>query len=305
MKISRGTWALLGVVLVWSLPSIFQHYLARHYDVWTQNFYRYLIGFISILPLALWELKKGARMDGKSALACLWPALPNAIHQVAQTTAVVVMLPGLYMVLGRFSVILAAIMALIFFPDERYIIRHWKFQVGVGLGLAGMAGLCGWIPFYASGRGEQMDDVLIGLLMTAAFSWALYGVMVKRFVIHINAGLAFAAISFFTTLIQFPLMMWFGHPELPLQTSWQVNAILVFSAIICIGVGHTLYLWAIAEFGVAVSQNTLFLCPIGTMAVSYIFFGETITLKQGILAGLLLIGAALALNVPRKEKSPT
>ena len=49
-NISRGYLALFATVIIWSLPSLFQFYLLRYYDVWAQNFYRYSVACIAIAP---------------------------------------------------------------------------------------------------------------------------------------------------------------------------------------------------------------------------------------------------------------
>ena len=45
--------------------------------------------------------------------------------------------PGVYAIFIRSSVIFSALLALAFFPEERWIIRQWQFQVGTLLGLLG------------------------------------------------------------------------------------------------------------------------------------------------------------------------
>ena len=42
---SKGYSALFATVAIWSLPSLFQFYLNRYYDPWSQNFYRYFVAF--------------------------------------------------------------------------------------------------------------------------------------------------------------------------------------------------------------------------------------------------------------------
>src|SRR5207244_8369253 len=42
--------------------------------------------------------------------------------------------PGVYTIFIRSSVIFTALLALAFFPEERFVIRQWKFQAGTLLG---------------------------------------------------------------------------------------------------------------------------------------------------------------------------
>ena len=52
----RGRLALLATVVIWSSPPVFQYWLAGPFDVWTQNFYRYLAGFLVMAPFFGWRL---------------------------------------------------------------------------------------------------------------------------------------------------------------------------------------------------------------------------------------------------------
>jgi drug/metabolite transporter (DMT)-like permease len=58
-SISRGYLALLATVVIWSLPSLFQFYLLRYYDVWAQNFYRYSVACLAIAPLVAFRVSRG------------------------------------------------------------------------------------------------------------------------------------------------------------------------------------------------------------------------------------------------------
>jgi drug/metabolite transporter (DMT)-like permease len=85
---SRGYAAVFASVILWSLPSLFQFYLLRYYDIWAQNFYRYSVAFIAIAPLVLLRVRRGDPPLYLRAFGlCLLPALPNVVHQVTQTLA--------------------------------------------------------------------------------------------------------------------------------------------------------------------------------------------------------------------------
>jgi drug/metabolite transporter (DMT)-like permease len=141
-NLSEGYAAVFATILIWSTPSLFQFYLNRFYDPFAQNFYRYSIAFLAVLPLALYRFqRRGPRLDWHVFGICLLPALPNVIHQITQVVSLNYMGPGVYAVFIRSSVIMTALLALIFFPEERWIIRQWQFQVGTLLGLFGAVGV--------------------------------------------------------------------------------------------------------------------------------------------------------------------
>jgi drug/metabolite transporter (DMT)-like permease len=291
----KGYAAVFATVLIWSTPSLFQFYLNRFYDPWAQNFYRYSVAFLAVLPFVFFRFgRSGPRLDRGLFLACLIPALPNVVHQIAQNVALFHMGPGVYAIFIRSSVIITALLALIFFPEERWIIRQWQFQAGTLLGLAGAAGVL-W--FQPGREGEPIAPAGIAIAFTASFCWALYSVLVKRPSARLGPIRSFGLISFITSALLLPLTLAFGSIATPLHVGVRVNVILIISAVTCISLAHVLYYIAIRRVGVALSQTLQLLCPAGALGLSALFFGERLTTPQVWSAATLLLGAFLAMRV--------
>jgi drug/metabolite transporter (DMT)-like permease len=296
-----GYAAIFATVLIWSTPSLFQFYLNRFYDPWAQNFYRYSVGCLAVLPFVYYRLRrKCVRLDRGVFLACLIPALPNVVHQITQTIALFHMGPGVYAIFIRSSVIITTLLALIFFPEERWIIRQWQFQVGTLLGLVGAVGVL-W--FQPEREGGPIALHGIAIAFTASFCWALYNVLVKRPSIRLGPIRSFGLISFITSALLFPLTLAFGTIATPLHVGASVNIILIVSAVTCISLAHVLYYIAIRQVGVALSQTLQLLCPAGALGLSALFFGERLTSAQMWSAAVLLFGAFLAMRV-KSEADP-
>jgi drug/metabolite transporter (DMT)-like permease len=292
---SGGYAAIFATVLIWSTPSLFQFYLIRYYEPWSQNFYRYAVAFLAVLPFVIYRFRQsGPRLDAKLFLVCLVPALPNVVHQITQTVALYHMGPGVYAIFGRSSVIFTALLALIFFPEERGIIRQWQFQVGTILGLLGAVGV---VCFQEGWEAGSIPLRGFAIAFTASFCWALYSVLVKRPSARLGPTRSFGVISFITSVLLLPLTIVFGKIETPLQVDARVNIILIVSAVTCISLAHVLYYVAIRKVGVALSQTLQLLCPAGALGLSALFFGERLTHAQIWSAGLLLFGAFLAMKV--------
>src|SRR3954466_2640977 len=125
--LSKGYAAVLATVLIWSTPSLFLFYLNRFYDPYAQNFYRYSLACLAVLPFLFTRLgRTEAPLNRRAFIACLLPALPNVVHQITQVMALWYLGPGVFAIFMRTSVIITAILALIFFPEERWIIRQWQ-----------------------------------------------------------------------------------------------------------------------------------------------------------------------------------
>jgi drug/metabolite transporter (DMT)-like permease len=301
---SRGYAAVFATIAIWSLPTLFQFYLLPYYDVWAQNFYRYLVACIAIAPFVFYQVRRGGpKIGGRAITICLAPCIPNVIHQVAQVQALLYMGPGVYAIFTRTSVIFTALLALIFFPEERHIIRQWQFQSGTLLGLIGAFGVMWFQPgmqepaLSASRMGRHIALPGLAIAFTATFCWALYGVLVKRPSAELGSIRSFGIISFITSAFLLPLTIAFGKINTPLHVGASVNWILIISAVTCITLAHVLYYVAIQEIGVALAQTLQLLCPLGAVALSAWIFHERLTSAQLISAVILLAGAFLAMRV--------
>src|SRR4029450_130201 len=293
---SEGYAALFATIVIWSTPSLFMYYLSRYYDPWAQNFYRYLVACIAIAPLVIFRIQRGGpRFDWHAVMICFLPCLPNVVHQVTQVMALSYMGPGVYTIFTRASVIFTALLALAFFPEERVVIRQWQFQVGTLLGLIGAFGV---IWFQANANSHDQHVALPGLFIafTATFCWALYGVLIKRPSAELGSIRSFGVGRFITSALLFLLTLAFGKIGTPFHAGVQANLVLIISAVTCITLAHVLYYVEIREIGVALSQSIQLLCPAIAMALSAWLYGERLTHAQLWSAGILLIGAFLAMR---------
>jgi drug/metabolite transporter (DMT)-like permease len=300
VNLSKGYSAIFATIFIWSLPSLFMYYLNRYYDPWAQNFYRYSVACIAIAPLVLYQVRRGGpRIDMHAVKLCLLPCLPNVVHQVTQVMALYYIGPGVYTIFTRASVIFTALLALAFFPEERVVIRQWRFQLGTLLGLIGAFGVIWFQPNANSlGGGHDRHVALAGLFIafTATFCWALYGVLIKRPSAQLGSIRSFGLVSFITSALLLPLTLAFGKIGTPLQAGAHANLVLIISAVICITLAHVLYYVAINEIGVALSQSLQLLCPAIAMALSAWVYGERLTQAQIWSAAILLVGAFLAMR---------
>src|SRR5437667_7307181 len=275
--LSKGYAAVFATVVIWSLPSLFMYYLNRFYDPWAQKFCRYSVACVAIAPLVLYRMRNGGpRIDMRAIRLCLLPCLPNVVHQVTQVMALFYMGPGVYAIFTRASVIFTALLALAFFPEERFVIRQWQFQLGT---LRGLIGAFGVIWFQPSAHSEKQHIALPGLLIafTATFCWALYGVLIKRPSAQLGSIRSFGLISLITSALLFPLTLAFGRIDTPIHAGAQANLVLIVSAVSCITLAHVLYYVAIHQIGVALAQTFHVLCPAIAMALSAWIFHEQLT----------------------------
>src|SRR5438477_12228001 len=226
-QLSRGYSAVFATIAIWSVPSLFQFYLNRFYDPWSQNFYRYAVACVAIIPFVLLQFGRGPKIDLRAVTACLIPCLPNVVHQITQVVALFYMGPGVYAIFIRSSVIFTALLALAFLPEERTVIRQWQFQVGTLLGLVGAFGV---IWFQANGQDRHIALPGLFIAFTASMCWALYATLIKRPSARLGPIRSFGIVSVITSTLLLPLMLAFGNAATPLQVSGHVNLLLIISA---------------------------------------------------------------------------
>jgi drug/metabolite transporter (DMT)-like permease len=292
-QLSRGYSAVFATIAIWSVPSLFQFYLNRFYDPWSQNFYRYAVACLAIIPFVLLQFGREPKIDLRAVMACLVPCLPNVVHQITQVVALFYMGPGVYAIFIRSSVIFTALLALALFPEERSVIRQWQFQVGTLFGLAGAFGV---IWFQSNGQDRHIALPGLFIAFTASLCWALYASLMKRPSARLGPIRSFGIVSIITSTLLLPLCLLFGNIATPLQVASHVNVILIISAVSCITLAHVLYYVAIREIGVALSQSLQLLCPMGALGLSALIFHERLTHAQLVSAAVLLVGAFLAMQ---------
>src|SRR5947207_15590494 len=294
-QLSRGYAALFASIAIWSMPSLFQFYLVRYYEPFAPNFYRYSVACLAIAPFVFYRVRRGGpKIDIYALGLCLIPCIPNVIHQITQVVSLFYMGPGVYAIFNRSPVIFTALLALAFFPEERTVIRQWQFQVGTLLGLVGAFGV---IWFQSNGQDRHIALPGLFIAFTASFCWALYASLMKRPSARLGPIRSFGIVSIITSLLLLPLTFAFGNIATPLHVGANVNWVLIISAVSCITLAHVLYYVAIHEIGVALAQSLQLLCPVGALALSAFIFHERLTHAQLLSAGILLIGAFLAMRI--------
>jgi drug/metabolite transporter (DMT)-like permease len=292
-QLSRGYGAVFATIGIWSLPSLFQFYLNRFYDPWSQNFYRYAVACLAIIPFVLFQFGRGPKIDVRAVGLCLIACLPNVAHQITQVVALFYVGPGVYAIFIRSSVIFTALFALAFFPEERSVIRQWQFQVGT---LVGLVGAFGVVWFQSNDHDQHVAWSGLLIAFTASLCWALYATLIKRPSAGLGPIRSFGIVSIITSTLLLPLTLAFGNIATPIHVGVNVNGILIISAVTCITLAHVLYYVAIREIGVALAQSLQLLCPIGALGLSALIFHERLTHAQLISAAILLVGAFLAVQ---------
>jgi len=287
---TTATLACVGALALWSFGPNFIKYLTEYMDLWTQNFIRYCIACLFWLPFLALSIRRG-RLDRSIWLRALPPAGTNIIMQSLWAAAFYYIDPAFMVLLTKTSIIWIAGFSLIFFPDERALIKSKRFWAGLGLCVLGVAGVLYFKgDFTAKGT---LTGVVIGL--ACAFMWGIYTVTVKIAFRDFDSRSGFAVICIYTVLGLGVVAAIFGDVPACMDIGVRPWAVVVVSAVLSIALAHVLYYTAIKRIGATIPALVILTQPIPVLAISYFVFGESLNVIQLIFGVILLIGAALAI----------
>jgi drug/metabolite transporter (DMT)-like permease len=300
---TRGRWVgwitVLCTLAGWSSIPLFLRYFTKEIDAWTANGWRYGVSAVIWMVPLLIAHQRGALPAGLWR-AALWPSLWNIPAQAMFALAPYYVEPGLMTFSLRVHIVFLAVGAAILFAAERRVVRSPGFLLGVGLTLAGTMAT---IAFKPGGLGDG-SALGVAVCVGAGLLYAFYALAVRRSMMNINPVTAFASVNQITALGLLALMLAFGRNvstgdwdggASALAIGGTKFALLVLSAVIGIGLGHTFYFLSIGRLGLAVSAAVVQLQPVVVSIASFFIFGERLTLWQWIGGFIALAGAGIVL----------
>jgi drug/metabolite transporter (DMT)-like permease len=287
-----GTVMILLTLAGWTSIPLFLKHFSHLIDAWTANGWRYGASSLLWLPVLIIGLAR-ANLPKGLWKAALVPSLFNAAAQVAFGIAPYMVDPGLMTFSMRLQIVFLTIGAAVLFVAERRIIRTPGFLIGMSMVVLGTAVTLLMKPGGLGGGTAQGVFVSI----SAGMLYAAYGLSVRHFMHGMPPLTAFAAVSQYTGVVMIALMYIYGknHGMDALSLSPGQFWLLILSAIIGIGIGHTLYFASIARLGLAVSAGVVQLQPITVSIGSYFLFSEKLTAAQWVGGLVAVAGAGIML----------
>lgn len=276
----------------WTSIPLFLKFFSKDIDPYTANGWRYAFSALLWLPPLLWAWKRG-RLPPGVWRAALIPAVFNTLAQHAFGIAPYKMDPGLMTFALRAQVIFVTIGAAIMFAAERRVIRTPAYLFGLLLVLGGTT-----LTLYFK-HGGISGEVGVGVVwaVVAGACYAAYALSVRKLMHNMNPLLAFAAVSQYTAVALVGVMLTMGEDHG--AGAWRLSngkfTLLMLSAVIGIGMGHTCYFLAIQRLGLAVANGIVQLQPITVSIASMLIFGEILSGPQWAAGTAAICGAGLIL----------
>jgi drug/metabolite transporter (DMT)-like permease len=293
--VSNRTRALLLqllAILCWSVSPIFMRTIKDHFSVYFQILVRNVSSLMLLWPAVLMFLGRRRTAEVLRLLPPLLPklgliALLSYLFQVAFTTSLYLIYPGVVTLIYQSGVLFSVLFGFLLFADERRTIKSRLFQIGLVMAISGVAAVI------ASGGELGKAEFNIGVLiviLSAAF-WAMLGTLIRRWLSAIPGIVSVTVV--FTILAPLYLITHIGFsggfvvPRAP-AAMW---IMMVTSGLIGMGVGQTAYYYAIGSLGIALAGSLGLLTPLITGLLSYVVFGEVLSLWQ-MLGGVALVAGS-------------
>ncbi len=285
-----ATFACIGALSFWSLGPIFIKYLTGHLDSWTQNLLRYSVACLVWLPFLVFSIRAD-RLDKRVWRRAVVPASANVIMQSLFACAFYYIGPAFMILLTKSSILWIMSFSLIFFAEERTLVKSKRFWSGLTLSLIGVIGVMYFKEDFTSAR--TLTGISIALTM--AFMWAVYIISVRIAFKDIDSRHGFSVISIYTVAGLFVLALLFGEVGDCVKMSVWTWACVVISGATAIALSHTLYYSAMRRIGAIIPALVSLAQPFIVLAISYIVFRESLNVLQLLFGVVLLAGSGLAI----------
>jgi len=285
-----ATFETLGTLLFWTLGPIFITYLADSIDSYTQNFLRYLTACIFLLPYLAFSIRKN-HFDKSLWLKALLPAAANLTMQSLYARGFYYLSPAFMILLMKSSIVWTALFSLIFFLNERPLVKSKRFWLGMILSIAGLIG----VMYYNEDFTAEKTITGLFLALGASLAFAIYAISAKIAFKKTDSRQAFAVTSIYTSIGLAILAFSFGNVKASGSlNTWQWVCVVI-SGITGIAFGHPLYYAAMRRIGATIPSLILLAQPFTVLLISHFIFEESMNISQLFSGAILLTGSAIAI----------
>ena len=296
-NIAGTAFAVLSLFCAVPGPLIIK-YISPFIDFWTQNFLRYAVAASVLMPFVLLSHKK-AVFDKSIWRKALIIAFINVVLQCCWGAAFYYINPAFITLLARSSILWTSAISLIFFADERPLIKSKSFWLSFFIVIVGVAG----VTVFKQDFSTKASITGIALTLGFAFSWAIYTISIKVLLKDTNSIASFAVVSVYTAMALGILAFIFGKPAQCLNLSVNLWQLLALSAVTSIAASHVTYYSAIKRIGSTIPPLVVLAQPFLVLLVSRVIFNEHLNVAQWFFGLLLIAGSALAIKAQEYLKN--
>ncbi|MBI9108610.1 MAG: DMT family transporter [Spirochaetales bacterium] len=284
-------------MLCWAVSPLLIRQVRDWFSVSFQNFYRF---GVAILILWIFTLSiYGRRRVVESVKKIKW-AMPkllviafcNFAHQFFLIKGVYLIFPGLAMIVEESTIMFAVVLAFIFIPGERRVIRQPLFIAGLALAVAGV--ILTSLPSLFSGTVGAGSAFGIFFVLISSLAWAFFSLLIRLWLPDTPSMVTSSLV--FTLVIPFFLVSMFLEEGPGILSTFVPSSawiILTVSGIIGIGIAYPCYYQSLKGLGVTLTSGLSLLIPLFTAVISFFMFGEVLSPVQLAGTAVLLSGCLI------------
>lgn len=281
---------LFAMIIFWAITPVVIAYVKTDFSLPFQVWTRYLGASIVLwlLVLSKKDLRKNLALIGARSAYFLSrmsiTAICTAAFQLFYTNCFFLIEPTFGILLYQSQVLFSLLLGAVFFKSERKLLQSKITVTGIILAVAGALFV---ILFQSSGISFSLN---IGILMalSAAAAWSFVGVTTRVWLTDHLPPMIIVTIVFSVVTLILTIPAFAGGPAVQGNPGIFKWAVLIGSGLLGIAGGQGLYYYLLPQLGLITAASVQLLVPFATGILSFIFFGEKITILQ-IAGGLVLL----------------
>ena len=269
-------------VTIWGLTFIFSKELMLCFSPIQLMSMRFIIAFVVLFMIRpKWEFD--IRTEWAYVLMALFG---NVIYFLTENMALTYTYTSEVCILTSTTSMMSLILMHLIFKDK---VDRMK-GIGFVLALAGVV-----LVAFNGAVVLNLDPIGDALALAAAFSWALFCVILRLFNKETDAVIQTRKMMFYGFLISVPLMLIDGRP---FEISYLADAGNLFGLFFLgvLGSGMCFILWnhSVRVLGVVKSNIFIYAMPVVTLIAGHLVFDEAITVMAVIGMAMVIAGMAMA-----------
>lgn len=277
-SMDRGIIAEIGAfvsVVIWGTTFVVSKDLMSFLTPLQLMLIRFSIAFV-----ALWIVYPKWVFDPKKEWIFIVMAFfGNFLYFVTENGALTITYSSNVSIIASMTTIITLVLAHVIFKDRINAVQVGAIVLSV-LGVA-LVSLNGAFVLHLEPAGDA-------LVLLSAFSWAMYGILLRKYASGYDSLLVARKMMFYGILITLPfaLCTWQDFDTALLTEPSNLLEIL-FLGLLGSCLCYVLWNFSLKEIGIVKSNLFLYIMPCVTMIAGYLVFDETITVIA--IAGMLLI----------------
>lgn len=277
----KGVYYLIAIIVVsiWGITFISTKMLLNELKPAEIMFYRYIIAYISlILVYPKFHKSSGIREE---ILFLLTGIFGGTLYFLSENYALKFSLASNVGLLVASAPLLTAMVAHIFMKDEK-VEKNW--YIGALVALVGVA-----LVVFNGQFVLKLSPIGDFLAIFAAFSWAIYSILIKKIGHLYNSIYITRKVFFYSIITMIPTLFFTGcKVNMTVLLDSKIILNLLFLGILASSICFVLWNKVIMVIGAVKSNNFIYLIPFVTMIASAIMLNENIKIIA-ILGGVLII----------------